>query len=150
MSVERETRQLRFSDVAVGMELEGFTQHVSQEFIDRYGVASLDLNPVHVDPGWVARAQVFGRPETVLHGMATMSLMASVVTRNWGAAAPIRRMRSKFVKPVWVEQTLTLRGTVKETHHLTPGHNYVVVEVVVTDTEDDRVAICELDVALPG
>ncbi len=144
------TPEPRFRDVSVGLQLEGFTQDVSQEFIDRYAVASLDLNPVHIDPAWASRAQVFGRPETVLHGMATMSLMASVVTRSWGATAPIRRMRSKFTKPVWVGQQVTFKGAVKETHLLTPGHNYVVVEVTATDGEGDLVGLCDFDVNLPG
>ncbi|HEY8646646.1 MAG TPA: MaoC/PaaZ C-terminal domain-containing protein [Gaiellaceae bacterium] len=144
------TQQLRFRDVSVGLELDGFTQDVSQEFIDRYAVASLDLNPVHIDPEWASRAQVFGKPETVLHGMATMSLMASLVTRNWGATAQIRKMRSKFTKPVWVGQPVTFKGMVKEIHRLTPGHNYVVVEVTATDSEGDLVGLCAFDVNLPG
>lgn len=143
-------QQLRFRDVSVGMQLAGFTQYVSQEFIDRYAVASLDLNPVHIDPEWASRAQVFGKPETVLHGMATMSLMAAIVTRNWGATVQIRRMRSKFTKPVWVGQQVAFQGAVKETHRLTPGHNYVVVEVTATDSEDDLVGLCDFDVNLPG
>lgn len=144
------TEQVRFRDVTSGMELDGFTAHVSQEFIDRYAVASLDLNPVHIDPDWAARAQVFGRPVTVLHGMGTMSLMTAVVTRNWGATAPIRKMRSKFTKPVWVDQDITLQGKVRDVHVLTPGHNYVVVEVKATDSEGELVGLCELDVNLPG
>src|ERR1035438_2062314 len=34
------------------MQLDEFKQHISQEYIDRYAVASLDLNPVHIDPHW--------------------------------------------------------------------------------------------------
>jgi acyl dehydratase len=143
-------KNIRFQDVAVGMQLDGFQQHISQDYIDRYAVASLDLNPVHIDPEWAARAQVFGQPRTVLHGMATMSLMASVVTRSWGAMVAITRMRSKFVKPVWVDQTLSLKGAVRDLHYLNPGRNYAVVLVEATDAANDLVGICEFDVRLPG
>lgn len=141
---------VRFCDVTVGMQFDGFKQYVSQEYIDRYAVGSLDLNPIHIDPDWSTRAQTFGRPQTVLHGMATMSLMASVVTRAWGAATQITRMKSKFTKPVWVGQTLSFKGEVKELHYLNPGHNYVVINVQVTDSENDLVGFCDFDVRLPG
>lgn len=142
--------QIRFKDVSVGMKLDGFEQHISQTYIDRYAVASLDLNPVHIDPEWCTRAQVFGQPVSVLHGMATMSLMASVVTRAWGPTAPITRMRSKFVKPVWVDQTLKFRGVVADLHYLNPGRNYAVVHVEAIDAEKDLVGLCDFDVRLPG
>lgn len=142
--------QIRFQDVNVGMQLEGFEQYISQDYIDRYAVASLDLNPVHIDPEWSARARVFGQPLTVLHGMATMSLMASVVTRAWGPTVAITRMRSKFTKPVWVNQKLTLRGVVNELHYLNPGRNYAVVHVEATDGQNDLVGLCDFDVRLPG
>ena len=141
---------IRFNDVSVGMQLTEFQQHISQEYIDRFAVASLDLNPVHIDPEWYSRAQVFGRPQTVLHGVGTMSLMVSVVTRSWGATAQLTRIKSKFTKPVWVEQTLTLKGTVRDMHYLNPGRKYVTVHIEATDSDKDLVGYCEIDVRLPG
>jgi acyl dehydratase len=141
---------IRFQDVNVGMQLEGFEQYISQDFINRYAVASLDLNPVHIDPDWAARAKVFGQPTTVAHGMATMALMASVVTRAWGPAVAITRMKSKFTKPVWVNQMLKLRGVVNDLHYLNPGRNYAVVHVEAIDAEKDLVGLCDFDVRLPG
>jgi phosphate acetyltransferase len=141
---------IRFQDVNVGMQLEGFEQYISQDFINRYAVASLDLNPVHIDPDWAARAKVFGQPNTVAHGMATMALMASVVTRAWGPAVAITRMKSKFTKPVWVNQMLKLRGVVNDLHYLNPGRNYAVVHVEAIDAEKDLVGLCDFDVRLPG
>jgi acyl dehydratase len=141
---------VRFCDVTVGMQLDEFKQHISQEYIDRYAVGSLDLNPIHIDPEWSSRAQTFGRPQTVLHGMATMSLMASVVTRAWGPTAQITRMKSKFTKPVWVGQTLSFTGVVQDLHYLNPGRNFVVINVKATDSEGDLVGFCDFDVRLSG
>ena len=141
---------VRFCDVNVGMQLDEFKQHISQEYIDRYAVGSLDLNPIHIDPEWSSRAQTFGRPQTVLHGMATMSLMASVVTRAWGPTAQITRMKSKFTKPVWVGQTLSFTGVVQDLHYLNPGRNFVVINVKATDSEGDLVGFCDFDVRLSG
>ena len=141
---------VRFCDVTVGMQLDEFKQHISQEYIDRYAVGSLDLNPIHIDPEWSSRAQTFGRPLTVLHGMATMSLMTSVVTRTWGPTAQITRMKSKFTKPVWVGQTLSLTGVVQDLHYIYPGRNYAVINVKATDSDGELVGFCDFDVRLSG
>lgn len=141
---------VRMRDITIGKELPSFEQYIDQEFIDRYAVASLDLNPVHIDPEWASRAQVFGGSKTVAHGMATMSLMTAVVTRAWGATTPIIRMKSKFTKPVWVDQTVTLSGTVREVHYLNPGRNFVVVDVMGQDSAGDLVGFCEVHVRVSG
>ena len=139
----------RFSDVQVGDKLGGLQQEVTQESIDRFATVSLDFNPVHIDPEWSARARVFGMEATVLHGMASMSLMTSVVIRAWGALAAIRSIDSKFTKPTPVCQTLTVSGVVAETHFIAPGRNYVVVDIKVVDGDGDTVGISRVDVALP-
>ena len=72
-----------FSKIEAGFEFPPVIQKYSQPVIDRYALASLDMNPVHTNTEWAARAQVFGLPETVGHGMMTMSTLASVVTRAW-------------------------------------------------------------------
>jgi acyl dehydratase len=139
----------RFSDVQVGDTLGELRQEVTQESIDRFATVSLDFNPVHIDPEWSARARVFGFGETVLHGMASMSLMTSVVIRAWGALAAIRSIDSKFTKPTPVGQTLTVSGVVVETHFIGPGRNYVVVDITAVDGDGDTVGISRVDVALP-
>jgi len=77
----------RFSEVSNDYAFPPLTQDYLQETIDRYALASLDMNPVHTNTDWAARAQVFGLPETVGHGMMTMSSLASVVTRQWGVVS---------------------------------------------------------------
>ena len=139
----------RFSDVQVGDKLGELHQEVTQESIDRFAAVSLDFNPIHIDPEWSARARVFGMEETVLHGMASMSLMTSVVIRSWGALAAIRSVDSKFTKPTPVGQTLTASGVVAETHHIGPGRNYVVVDVKALDGDGDTVGVSRVEVALP-
>ena len=138
----------RFSEVALGDRLGELRLEVVQEAIDRFAVASLDLNPVHIDPEWCARARVFD-DLPVLHGMHSMSLMTSVVYRSWGALAQIRSIDSKFTKPTPVGQTLTASGAVTETHLVSPGRNYVIVEVKAVDTDGDTVGVSRIEVGLP-
>ena len=132
--------------LTIGDQLPPIIQHVTQEFIDRYAAASLDFNPVHVDPDWCARAQVFGGPEPVLHGMAQLSLLCSVVLRAWGARTEITKVEAKFTKPVWLGETITCTGTVTELHPLGAGRDYVVLAMKAQDSVGDVVGVSTLSV----
>ena len=138
----------RFSELKMGTELPTITQHYSQQAIDHYAVASLDMNPVHTNVEWAARAQVFGMPETVGHGMMTMSALASVVTRAWGAGPAVRFVDAKFTKPVKVGERISINGVVKQMHYNGEGKNFVTVSVKATDTAGDVVGVAEVGYSL--
>src|ERR1700679_3744434 len=95
-----------FSQIESGYEFPAVNQSYVQAAIDYSALASLDMNPVHTNEEWASRAKVFGIPETVGHGMMTMSTLASVVTRAWGVVnkqgGGIRFVDAKFTKPVRV------------------------------------------------
>lgn len=141
---------LHFSDVKIGDTFPAVTQHVTQAVIDRNAVASLDYNPVHTEVEWCQRAQVFGTPKTVGHGMFTQSLMASVISRAWyGDGAWIQRMESKFTKPVEVDLSLRCEGTVIELHPRDRGASFVVVKLSATDDTGGTVGVCTAQVRVP-
>lgn len=154
----RETRQITvpgFVDgalhgVRIGDTFPTITLEVTQQVIDRCAAASLDFNPVHVDPDWCARAQVFGAPVPVLHGMAQMSLLCSVVLRAWGATTRITSIDGKFTKPMFLGETITFHAVVAEVHPLGPGADHVVVAAKATDSGGDTVGVSTLRVAVPN
>lgn len=140
---------IRYSQVKIGDELPEVGCLVSQDVIDAYAVASLDYNPVHTNIEWCTRAQVFGMPCTVGHGMFTMSLMTSVIVRGWGAAnARVRSIEVKFTKPVAVGTLLRCTGKVKELHPIGPGRNFVVVDLHAMDTTGATMGIGSAAVGL--
>ncbi len=122
---------------------------VTQDLIDAYGVASLDLNPVHMSPSWSARAQVFGTPRTVQHGMMSMSYMTSLVLRAFGPLAEVVSVDSKFTKIGPVGTTVTCKGKVRDVHLLGNGRDYAVIQVEATDQDGDVVGISDIHVRLP-
>jgi len=141
---------IQFSQVRIGDELPVVEHFVSQDVIDAYAVSSLDYNPVHTNVDWCTRAQVFGMPCTVGHGMFTMSLMSSVVVRAWGAAhARVRSIEVKFTKPVPVGTQLRCSGKVKELHPIAPGKNFAVVELSMRDPADNVMSVGSAQVMLP-
>ena len=143
----------RFSEVDSGYAFEPLVQNYLQETIDRYALASLDMNPVHTNLEWAARAQVFGIPQTVGHGMMTMSSLASVVTRQWGVISEeggrLSFVEAKFTKPVKVGETVTASAKVKSKHHHGAGKNWVHISVSAQDSHGDVVAIADVGYVLP-
>lgn len=136
-------------DLKTGQTLDPITYEITQDRIDRYGVASLDLNPVHMNPDWCERAQVFGTPKTVQHGMMSMSYMTSVVLCTFGPLAEVLSIDSKFTKIGPVGQTITCRGKVRDLHVMGNGKDYATISVEATDTEGDVVGVSEIQVRLP-
>jgi phosphate acetyltransferase len=141
-----------FRQIETGFEFPAIEQSYAQAAIDRYALASLDMNPVHTNTEWAARAQVFGMPITVGHGMMTMSTMASVVTRAWGVVSSnggsVRFVESKFTKPVKVEETITATAKVKSKHY-GENRNWVHITVEARDSTGDLVGLTDVGYNLP-
>lgn len=136
-------------DLQTGSMLPELAYEVTQELIDGYGMASLDLNPVHMDPEWSARAQVFDTPKTVAHGMMSMSFMTSIVYRAFGAMADISLIDSKFTRPVPVGSRITVGGMVRDVHFLGKGEDFVTINVEARDQDGRVIGVSEVRVRLP-
>lgn len=136
-------------DLNSGDELDPIVYDITQDLIDHYGLASLDLNPVHMNPDWSRKAQVFGMPETVQHGMMSMSFMASVVLRSLGPLAEVTMVDSKFTKPGPIGNTITCKGKVRDLHVHGNGNDFAVIDIRATDQDGDTVGLSEVHVRLP-
>ena len=136
-------------DLNTGEQLQPIIYDVTQNMIDGYGLASLDLNPVHMDPSWSSRAQVFGVPETVQHGMMSMSFMTSVVLRTFGPLAEVTSIHATFTKPGPIGTTVTCTGVIRDLHVYGNGNDHAVVKVTATDQTGDIVGVSEVSVRLP-
>ncbi len=65
----------------------------------RYAEASLDNNPIHIDPDTAKSA---GLPGVILQGLCTMAMAGATATNQVGDSDPLklRRLKARFVKPV--------------------------------------------------
>lgn len=72
----------------------------------RYSAASLDDNPIHLDP---IAARAAGHPDVVVHGLCTLARAAQTVLERvaFGDARGLRRLGARFVAPVFNGQALT-------------------------------------------
>jgi len=119
----------------VTVEPQGPPSHVQQWRVKpnqshHYAEASLDRNPIHLDPE-VARAG--GLPDVILHGLCTMAITGRTVLDAVGNSDPVRlrRLGLRWARPV-------LNGTVLTTRIWTTGKSddgvqHVIFDVVDTD-----------------
>lgn len=142
--------RLTFESIKCGDKLPTVKQHLSQEDIWHFAVASLDMNPVHCSPEWCQKSQVFGIPETVQHGQMTLSLLAKVIT-NWAypSGGSMKTFEVKLIKPVPVGSTCTYGGEVSELHPVGKGKDFVAIELWATDQDGDKVAVGKAQVFIP-
>jgi acyl dehydratase len=139
-----------FSSVKLEEKLPEVVQEVTQERIWKYAAASLDFNPVHIDPEWVKTAQPFSIPVTVAHGMMTISFVTSVLT-NWAfpSGGWVRKIDVKLTKPAPPGTVEKCGGIVTEKHPRGKNQSFVVVEVWAENQNGEKLAVGTAEVVLP-
>ena len=81
---------------------------IASDLSHRYAVASLDDNPIHIDP---VMARAAGHPDLLLQGLCTMALTGAASARAVGGEPrEIRRLAVRFARPVPNGTTLTVSG----------------------------------------
>ncbi len=96
--------------IQVGDELPPLSKSISQRQIDCY--SGVRPRSIHTDPEW-ARRKGFAAP--LAQGMMSTAYVSEMMVALLGEGfVQGGRMSVKFVKPVLVGDTLTMRGMVKE------------------------------------
>ena len=140
-----------FESIPLDMELPEHVKYVDQRVITKNATASLDYNPIHVDPAWAKRVNLLGKGTTIAHGMCTFSFMTSVVT-DWCYASGgfISRLESKFIRPVRPGDTITCRGIVSEKHPKQKTKSFVVIDLWAENQNGEKVAVAKARVTIPS
>lgn len=79
----------------------------------RYATASGDKNPIHLDKD-IAKAA--GLSDKILHGLCTLAFATQAIVDNLADGDPtkVKQIRTRFSKPVFMEDTLTTEGWLLE------------------------------------
>lgn len=85
--------------IEVGTKLEEKVFYVDRAMLKAYADASGDQNPIHQDEAF---AKSVGLPNVISHGMLTMALVGSYVTKWAGGSAAVKEFSARFMKPVIV------------------------------------------------
>jgi acyl dehydratase len=114
-------------------------KRVTRVNIARYAAASGDFNAQHLDE---EHAHRIGLPSVIAHGLLTFGYAGQLLT-DWCDGDPerVRRMRLRFLKPVFPNDELEVRG------HVT-GNSPDGVEVAIEIARgDENVAAGDATVA---
>lgn len=107
--------QYRLEDIYIGMR-ESFQVTVSAGMLEKFRQVTGDVNPLHTDTEF---AKQKGYEKTVAYGMLTASFLSTLAGVYLpGERSLIHSVESKFVKPVFEGDTLTVTGEVTEINEL--------------------------------
>ena len=121
------------ADLAVGTT-ESFTVTVTADMMDKFYAITGDNSPIHMDADYAAGR---GYPGRVVYGM----LGASMVSTLAGVYLPgehclLHQVDSKFAKPVFIGDTLTVSGKVAEVNDT---FQQIVVKFTITNQDGKKV-----------
>jgi 3-hydroxybutyryl-CoA dehydratase len=107
----------------------------------RYAGASGDFNPIHIDPEF---AKAVGLPNTILHGLYMMGLVARASTEAAGGdPRSLQRLSVQFRGMGAPETEIVVSGTVKSAED-----GVATIDVVAAQGESQTIRNAEAEVAL--
>ena len=122
-----------FEEITVGTE-ESFEVTISEEMLQKFLDITGDVNPLHTD---AAFAKGKGYNSCVVYGMLTASFLSTLAGVYLpGERSLIHSVETKFVKPVFVGDTLTIQGKVTEKNDLFP---VFTMKVTITNQNKEKV-----------
>ncbi|MCW3488839.1 MaoC family dehydratase [Dethiobacter alkaliphilus] len=125
---------LKYADIRVG-DSASFSKTLAEADVYNFAGISGDFNPIHVDEEF-AKTTRFGK--RIAHGMVTASFISTLVGMYMpGRNALYLSQEMKFVKPVFIGDTLTATATVLEKIE---EKRILVLETVIKN-QDDQVVL---------
>src|SRR5882724_9292132 len=139
-----------FDGLSAGDLIDGPKFAVTRESIRLFCDASLDYNPLHLDDDYMKGS--FGKTHfggIIMHGMNNFGLITRMIT-DWAypAGAVHRRLETRWLKPVRPGDTVQPSGIVKS-KQATVNSRWVLIDVVVRNQNDEKVATGEAMVEFP-
>lgn len=122
-----------FDEIVEGME-ESFTVKVTHEMMEAFLRITGDVNPLHTD---VSFAKEKGYDSCVVYGMLTASFLSTLAGVYLpGKNSLIHSVETKFVKPVFEGDVLTVSGKVTEKREL---FSAFVMKVEIRNQNNEKV-----------
>ena len=107
----------------------------------RYAGASGDFNPIHIDPEF---AKAVGLPNTILHGLYMMGLVArSATDAAGGDPRKLKKLSVQFRGMGAPETEIVVSGTVKSA-----DDDAAVIDVVAAQGENQTIRNAEAEIEL--
>jgi len=130
------------SDLNVGDAIPELKVTPDKYLPHRYAGASGDFNPIHIDPEF---AKAVGLPNTILHGLYMMGLVARANAEAIGGGDPrsLKRLSVQFRGMGAPETEIVVSGTVKSVEGDT-----VVIDTVAAQGDNETIRNAEAELQL--
>lgn len=133
-------KEYKFEDLEVGMS-ESFTVTISEKMVNDFLNDIDDTNPLHVDSDF---AKDQGYADRVVYGMLTNAFLSKLVGVYLpGKYCLLQGVESKFMRPVYIGDTLTVTGTVEELH---ASVKRMSVKALITNQDNKKVVKAKVEV----
>ena len=121
------------NDLSIGHK-EVFTVEVTTEMFNKFREITGDINPLHNDEDF---ARNLGHKGRVAFGMLTASFLSTLAGVYLpGERSLIHSVETKFTKPVYIGDVLSISGEVTEINDTV---NQIVLKVEIKNQNDEKV-----------
>lgn len=122
-----------FDELTVGMT-ESFKVLITEEMLEAFKGITGDVNPLHNDEEF---AKAKGHPGRVAYGMLTASFLSTLAgVYIPGERSLIQQVETKFAKPVYIGDELTITGEITE---LVESVQRLELKVTITNQDGKKV-----------
>lgn len=123
----------KFEELSVGMT-ESFKVSITEAMLDAFKGITGDVNPLHNDEEF---AKAKGHPGRVAYGMLTASFLSTLAgVYIPGERSLIQQVETKFAKPVYIGDELTVTGEITE---LVESVQRLELKVTITNQDGKKV-----------
>ncbi len=132
-----------FESYAIGSTRETLGRTITETDIVIHAGQTGDFFPHHMDAEWV-KTQEF--KQRIAHGTLTLSIAVGMTSTEVNPVAfSYGYDHVRFVKPVFIGDTIRVKATIKEKRDYPkrPDHGFVVEQVEVVNQHDQLVLVCE-------
>jgi len=129
-----------FEEFNVGLKVTTPARTITETDVVSFAAFSGDWNQIHTDAEF-SKSTMFG--QRVAHGLLILSIASGLITRLGiidGTVDAFRELRWKFIRPVFIGDTVHVTTTVIETRPMRKlGNGLVVLEVAVINQRGEVV-----------
>ena len=123
----------KFDELTVGMT-ESFKVTITKAMLEAFKGITGDVNPLHNDEEF---AKAKGHPGRVAYGMLTASFLSTLAgVYIPGERSLIQQVETKFAKPVYIGDELTVTGEITE---LVESVQRLELKVTITNQDGKKV-----------
>lgn len=131
-----------YEEIQIGHK-ESFEVTITQKMVDDFRSITGDINPLHKDAEYAKKK---GHPDVVAFGMLTASFLSTLAGVYLpGQRSLIHEVETKMERPVYVGDTITIEGTVKEKNDT---FSFIVVKVLMKNQKGEKVLKAKMQIGV--